>query len=321
MKSNKESRLLKIFFDLIRGEGVNTRKLADYFQVSVRTIARDLSEIKCILADDRATFEYAELMFDKQSQTYYLQTDALLKSNEMLAIVKILLGSRGLEKNELIQIIEKLQKQISCNDKKLINLLMQKELYKYQEVKHDSGNVIGNLWKVSCEIEKKSCITITYYKMNRERVKRKVYPEAIVFSEYYFYLIAYDPEEEKTKYFRLDRIVDITVHRQEYVLQNPVNEGELKQKVHYMWPGEKKKIKFEFTGPSVQAVLDKIPTAQIIAKEGGRYTIEAEVQGDGIDFFLLSQGKWVKVLEPDSLVNKINQEIQAMLDNYTETKG
>ena len=83
-----------------------------------------------------------------------------------------------------------------------------------------------------------------------------------------------------------------------------------------MWPGELRTIRFEFTGPSVQAVLDKLPTAKIIERDGKKYLIEAEVYGDGIKMWLLSQGTWVKVVAPSDFANEIKKEIKAMLLNY-----
>jgi predicted DNA-binding transcriptional regulator YafY len=84
-----------------------------------------------------------------------------------------------------------------------------------------------------------------------------------------------------------------------------------------MWPGKLQTIRFEFNGPSVQAVLDKLPTARIIERLGGRkYLIEAEVYGDGIKMWLLSQGAWVKVVAPASFVEEMKKEIKEMLNSY-----
>lgn len=312
----KEERLLKIFYVLLRGEEVRISDLANQYDVSTRTISRDLGLIKCILADNRELFGNAEIIYDKAKRAYCLITDVILKANELLAVVEIMIGSRGLEKSELVSIVDKLQKQVSCNDKKKLSKLMQKELFSYKEIKHDEKNLIENLWKLSNIIEDKNVITITYFKMNREKVKRKIYPEAIMFSEYYFYLIAHDAESDQVKYFRVDRIVDMVVHRQKYQLPQPTDEGKLRNEIQYMWPGDYQRIRFEFTGPSVQAVLDKIPKAEIVEKKDGKYIIEADVLGDGILFFLLSQGPWVKVLEPKELVKKIREQIKSMSDLY-----
>lgn len=294
MSEEKEERLLKIFYRLLRGEEIKVSELSKEYNVTVRTIARDLELIKCMLADDRELFGNAELIYSRQNRAHYLTTDIFLKPEELLAMVEIIISSRGLEKRELLSIVEKLQSQTTCNDRKLLTKLLQKELFEYKEIKHDTRDVIGNLWRLSVAIEERNFITITYFKMNREKVKRKVCPESIIFSEYYFYLIAHDAESDITKYFRLDRITEIIVHRRKYELREVINEGELRNRLYYMWPGKKEKIKFEFTGPSVQAVLDKIPMARIIDKCGNCYTIEAEVIGDGIIFFLLSQGEWVR---------------------------
>lgn len=47
---------------------------------------------------------------------------------------------------------------------------------------------------------------------------------------------------------------------------------------------------FKYSGKDVNAVLDRLPTAKIIAEEDGIYTVSAEVFGKGIDMWLRSQG-------------------------------
>ena len=83
-----------------------------------------------------------------------------------------------------------------------------------------------------------------------------------------------------------------------------------------MWPGKLQTIRFEFTGPSVQAVLDKLPTARIIERDGRKYLIEAEAYGKGIKMWLLSQGAWVRVIAPIDLVNEMQNELIKSLNQY-----
>ncbi|MBO6147872.1 MAG: WYL domain-containing protein, partial [Lachnospiraceae bacterium] len=77
------------------------------------------------------------------------------------------------------------------------------------------------------------------------------------------------------------------------------------------------RIVFEFNGPSVQAVLDRIPTAKVIDRQEGRHIIEASVFGDGIKMFLLSQGSWVKVISPPDFREEMKKEIEKMLNIYS----
>lgn len=170
---------------------------------------------------------------------------------------------------------------------------IRKEIYHYHEVKSDCPSVIENIWKLIQAIENKQLLTITYFKMNREEVKRKIKPVSIMFSEYYFYLIAYmaDDEEYKPKYFRIDRISAITEHREQFALdkKHDFDEGDLREKNQFMFPGENIKIRFEFSGLSLQAILDRLPTAKVVEKNGNVSIIEAEVNyGRGIIMYLLS---------------------------------
>lgn len=142
-----------------------------------------------------------------------------------------------------------------------------------------------------------------------------------MFTDYYFYLIAFrtDGKTDKPYYFRIDRIKQITIHRKKFDAFNTpdFDEGLLRKRSLFMWPGKLRTIRFEFSGPSVQAALDKLPTAKIIERlGGGKYLIEAEVYGDGIKMWLLSQGTWVKVVSPAEYVDEMRKEVEAIAAYY-----
>ena len=55
-------------------------------------------------------------------------------------------------------------------------------------------------------------------------------------------------------------------------------------------------IRFKYTGPSNEAVLDRLPTAEIIEQDADGWTVEAEVFGKGVDMWLRSQGKYIALI-------------------------
>ena len=63
-----------------------------------------------------------------------------------------------------------------------------------------------------------------------------------------------------------------------------------------MYGGKLQKVRFKYKGTSVEAVLDRLPTAKILEEKDGIYTISAEVFGKGIDMWLRSQGDMVEVI-------------------------
>ena len=250
--------------------------------------------------------------------------DEFLTNKELFALVEVMIGARAFSKEELLTLTGKLKKFTTTEDRPKLNELIRKELYHYAEVKHDCESVQETLWKlVGCIAEKRE-ITIEYYRMDRACKTHRIRPASVMFTDYYFYLIAFlageDEERDKPLYFRADRIKRIVEHRgTRNEEETPeFDEGLLRKRSLFMWPGKLRTIRFEFSGPSVQAVLDKLPTAKIIERSGGKYTLEAEVYGDGIKMWLLSQGSWVKVTAPDEFAEEMKKEIAAMSALYAE---
>lgn len=246
-----------------------------------------------------------------------------MTNKELFALVEVMIGARAFSKMELLTLIDKLKKFTTPEDRPKMKELIRKELYHYPEVNHDCESVEDNLWKlIDCITEQKE-ISIEYYRMDRKWVTHRVCPASVMFTDYYFYLIAFlaEGKTDKPYYFRIDRIKQITVHRKKYDVykSRDFDEGLLRKRSLFMWPGKLRTIRFEFNGPSVQAVLDKLPTAKIIERLGGnKYLIEAEVYGNGIKMWLLSQGAWVKVISPTEFVEEIKEEIKKMSSCYIE---
>lgn len=57
------------------------------------------------------------------------------------------------------------------------------------------------------------------------------------------------------------------------------------------------RVKFYYKAPSVEAVLDRLPTAVIVKQDENGYLIKAEVFGKGIEMWLRSQGSYVYNVE------------------------
>lgn len=320
--AQKKNRVLDIFYRAMKGESLSVSKIADEYMVSAKSISRDINEIKNFLSDNRDLVGNTELKYSSSSKSYYLEFENFLLSKELMAIMKMMVGCRAFSKMDVLELSAKLKNFVSYHDRGMLEQLLAKEMYHYNEVNHDCKSVIENLWQLTRCIHEKIEISVTYYKMDRKLVERRIKPIAIMFSDFYFYLIAYhsDKDDWKPLYYRVDRIVNIVEHRSRFELDkaHDFDEGELRSKIQFMFPGEYRKIKFEYLGPSVQAILDKIPTAKIIDIKGGVKIIEAETYGTGVNMFLLSQGKMVKVLSPQSLVDEISAEINSMRELYIE---
>ena len=320
MAGDKQDRTLEIFFRGIRGEDISIRKLADEYGVSTKSITRSVNDIKAFLADRRDLVGNTELEYSYQQKVYRLRMDEFLTNTELFSLIEVLIGSRAFSKEELLTLTGKLKKFTTADDRPMLDRLIKNEIYHYSEVGHDCQSVQDTLWQLVNCIDKKREITIEYYKDDRSFKVHRMRPLSLLFADFYFYLIAFETDGgvEYPKYFRVDRIKHITEHRTRFTTaETPdFDEGLLRRRSLFMWPGKLRTIRFEYTGPSVQAVLDKLPTAKIVDRCKGGYVVEAEVYGDGIRMWILSQGDWVTVTEPEEFVEEVRAEILKMVGKY-----
>lgn len=321
MENTKQYRVLEVFFRAIRGEDISVQGLADEYGVSTKSVSRTIAELKAFLADHRDLVGNTELEYVHKDKCYRLVMEEFLSSKELFALVEVLIGARAFSREELLTLVGKLKGFTTGQDKARLSELVRRELYHYPEVRHDCASVQERLWQVVNCITEQREITIEYYRMDRTWVTHRLRPASVLFTDYYFYLIAFvtQGKVDKPYYFRLDRIKDVTRHRTTFTTDAipDFDEGLLRKRSLFMWPGPLRTIRFEFSGPSVQAVLDKIPTAKIVERMGNRrYLIEAETYGDGIKMWLLSQGAWVKVISPEPFVAEMKEALQTALAQY-----
>lgn len=320
MENAKQERLLEIFFRCLRGESLSVQKLADEYGLSTKSISRNINDLKAFLADHRELVGNTELVYSSQERSYHLYMDEFLTNKELFALIEVMIGARAFSKEELLTLTNKLKGFTTASDRPVLNELIKKELYHYTEVKHDCDSVQETLWKLAKCITEKREITIEYYRADRAWKTHRLRPASVMFTDNYFYLIAFNTEgtPDKPLYFRVDRIKYITEHRKFFTTSDApdFDEGLLRQRSLFMWPGKLRTIQFEFTGSAIQAVLDKLPTAKIIERNGRTYTVEADVYGDGIKMWLLSQGWRVKVTAPEDFVEEMKKEINKMSERY-----
>lgn len=333
-KYSKSARTLDMYIRLCEGKIINKADEAEKFGVDERSIQRDIDDIRSFL-DERAVRNagtYGKIEYDRTKKGFVLrQTETSMMSNtEILAVSKILLESRAFTKKEIVDILDKLVTGcVPLKNMKLVTDLISNEKYHYVEL-HNKSCIQDKLWELGEEIKQCNLLEITYQKQvsSKETVKRIVQPAALLFSEYYFYLNAYIVEQDekgeyKQKYdypaiFRLDRIKEYREIGEKFRIAyaSRFEEGEFRKRVQFMFPGKLMKLQFRYTGSSVEAILDRLPTAKIISQEATGYIIEAEVYGNGILMWLLSQGSRVEVLKPESMREEMKKVLTEMLGKY-----
>ncbi len=311
-KEGKSDRALSIYSRLMNGRIIYKTEEANRFGVSEKSIQRDIEQIRSFLDDQAATDGIPNnLVYDYVKKGYLIERadDPRFTNDEILATCKILLSSRAFPKKEMNTILDKL---IACcvpvSNQKIISDLMLNERYHYVELTHKQV-VLDKMMLLGNAIEFQLVIEFEYQGIGGAAPKhREVEPLAIMFSEFYFYLAArirnVDPEtftnpnDAYPTIYRIDRIKKLRVTEEHFTrpYRGRFEEGEYRKRIQFMYGGKLRKVKFKYSGLSVDAVLDRLPTAKVLGEEDGKFLIEAEVFGDGIDMWIRSQGNCIELI-------------------------
>lgn len=304
----KVERIINLYNRLAEGEVLYKADEAARFEVNERSIQRDLEDIRAYFANDPESNR--ELIYDRTQKGYVLvQNQKSLTNSEILTVCKILLESRSLTKEEMYPIIDKLlQCCVPYGNYKKVSDLIGNEKFHYLEP-HHGKKFVDTMWDIGSAVNEHRLMRIRYQKLKEpDKVMRMIQPVGIMFSEYYFYLCAYMSASEETSdvpkrpfptIYRLDRIAEYEILDEHFQVPyaDRFEEGEFRKRIQFMFGGELRTIKFLYKGLSIEAVLDRFPTAEVLNHDDKGWLVKAEVYGDGVDIWLRGQGDLIEVVD------------------------
>ena len=313
-----KDRLLYMYSRLVDGKMLYKKEEAQRFGCSLRSIQRDIEDLRSFLHEqNEASGLVQDLVYSQKLGAYQLVPPSrnLLSNEEVFATLKILLESRAFTKKELYPIIDKL---IDCcipkTEQQRVSELIGNEKLLYVEPQHQD-KFLKKMWELSGAVREQQEVTIAYRRTDGVQVQRTVQPVGIMFSEFYFYLIAFIAPKDKKKVkfeiendpfptiYRIDRIKGFTITDKHFAIPyaKRFEEGEFRKRIQFMYGGHLQRLRFYFKGTCYEHILDRLPTAKVVQEDEKGTLIEAEVFGKGIDIWLKSQGKLIEVVSRQEL--------------------
>lgn len=302
----KSERILSIYSRLLSGDVINKGEESLSFGVSQRTIQRDITDIQCFLQNYNSELgDTQSIVFDRSRKGYRLEKRVRneLEPEELLAICKILLESRALVKEEMFPIIYKLLGRFEKTEQYFVKECISNEMFHYVELNHHR-KLLDKIWLLEKAVKEQRYIVIKYCKLaSNDHVLRKIKATGIMFAEFYFYLTGFIEEEEIERQhteashitptiYRVDRIQEINLLDEHFSVpySDRFEEGEFRKRVQFMHGGRLRRIRLRCKKMCIEAVLDRLPTAQIVGETEEEYIVRAEVFGNGIDMWVAGQG-------------------------------
>lgn len=299
VKTMKDNRLFRILYYILEKGKVTANELADKFEVSVRTIYRDIDSISSAGIPIYATqgkgggIEIAE---------DFVLSKSLLSENEKQ---QIMLALQGLE-NTTIQHENELLTKLSALFKIKNTSWIEVDFNNWQNNKLYEKTFND----IKSAILSKNIVSFTYFSSNEKETSRRVKPVRLIFKSQDWYLYALCLLRNDFRYFKLSRIKNLETQAEKF--ENSFDDVILKKEM----PNDNKvRIKVKFDRKVAFRVYDELNGA--ITEDDENLYAEIEIPNDYNLFnYIFSFGDGVEVLEPKEIRMQIKEMINKMAGKY-----
>lgn len=300
----RDSRLFRILYYVLEKGKVTANELSEKFEVSVRTIYRDIDVISSAGIPIYATqgkgggIEIADDFVLKKS---------LLSEKEQEQILVALKGLEGINKQYENELLTKLSAIFKIKNTNWIEV----DFANWQR-----GNEYDELFNdIKSAIINKNIIRFTYFSSNEKETSREAKPIRLLFKGWDWYVYTFCLLRNEFRYFKLSRIRDLKILDENF--EDSYEDVVLIKEMAYK---ETVRVKLKFDRKVAFRVYDEL--RDIKEDEEGNLYAEIELPNDyNLYNYIFSFGESVEVLEPIEIRNKIRDMINKMSKIYNMTRG
>lgn len=296
----KLARLFEIVQILLTEKKVTAEKLACHFEVSKRTIYRDIE-----------TLTLAQIPVYSEKGRY--GGIGLIKN---FTIDKSFLSQN--EQNEILFALQSLNVvQYSKNNITLtkLNSIFNRKADDWIEVDFSRYGENDSILfeKIKNSILEKKVIKFIYFNTKGKNSKRTVEPLKLWFKEKAWYLFAYCHKKKDIRQFKIARIKNLELTCEHF--ERELKKEDLKNQNNVNGKGTK--IVIEIDKSQAYRVYDEFLEESIAKKENGNFEITIEIfENEWLYGYLLSFGEHLKVLKPARIREILAKKIEKMRENY-----
>lgn len=296
----KNNRLFKILYYVLEKGKVTANELAEKYEVSIRTIYRDIDVLSSAGIPIYATqgkgggIEIADDFVLKKS---------FLSENEQ---EQILIALKGLEltnkeyENELLTKLTALFKTKNTNWIE-VDFTNGQRSKSYDELFKDIKSAIIN----------KNIVSFTYFSSNKKETSREVKPIRLLFKGWDWYVYAFCLSRNDFRYFKLSRIKEFEILSNTF--EDDFDNIVLKKEMEYE---ETVFVKVKFDRKMAFRVYDEVSSAIEEDEDGNLYATVELPNNYNLYNYIFSYGDAAEVLEPKEIRDKIKNIINFMDKKY-----
>jgi predicted DNA-binding transcriptional regulator YafY len=309
----KLDRLLAITMLLLNRKRVSAKELTERFEVSLRTIYRDLDCLNQagipIVSFSGASGGY-EIMDQYRLERQYLSLE------ELQSIVFALKGVHStLEEQDIGILLDKVGALMAKSEQSQTDNLSQQvviDLHPWQEC-HGEKEMLSTL---RMAIRQTQLVRFAYTSSYGDTLERQCEPMGVVLKGYVWYVYGFCRLRQEYRIFRLSRVERLTVLSQTFE-RRAHSLDQLKVRWERKDDQSLVRLVLQFDPRAKASVQDYFGVNQIHTQEDGTLLVTAvQPEEPWLYGMLLSYGPDVKILEPDSVRQAVLERAQKVVEMY-----
>lgn len=297
----KENRYFQMIYLLLEKGSMTAPKLAEHFEVSVRTIYRDIDILSSAGIPVYATQGKGGGI---SIQDNFVLKKSFLSEQEQTQILMALQGISIVEDEYTRTLLSKLSS------------VFQKQNVNWLEIDFSSWTKSGagknNFQKLQSAIFKSKVVSFHYYSGKGETINRVVEPLKLVFKSTDWYLYGHCSTRNDFRFFKLTRIRNLEITNDEYTRPIP-NQIFMEEEKFEM---ETVKVKLLFDKSMSFRVYDKFDD-EVTKNQDGNLLVETVMPNNELLFsYILSCGDKVEVISPQNIRDIIFERAKKIQQIY-----
>ena len=298
------NRLFEIVYILLDKKIVTAKELSEHFEVSVRTIYRDidiLSGAGIPVYTNKGKGGGISLMED------YVLNKSVLSEKEQKEILMSLQSLNAMKFLEVEPVLKKLSMVFNKKETNWIDVDFSQ--WGSNDTEREKFNIIKRA------ILNIKVLGFDYFSSYGEKTSRNVEPVKLVFKGQGWYLYGYCRLKNEFRMFKLKRISNLVLLDETFKREVPTNiwdnsSGTYKNKMI--------NLVLKINERMAYRVFDEFNQENIIKNKDGSYTTTITFpEGDWIFGYIMSYGEHAEVIEPKNIREEIKRKFEESVKKYS----
>ncbi|WP_055109294.1 helix-turn-helix transcriptional regulator [Paenibacillus ihumii] len=296
------NRLLEIVYILLEKKQVTAKQLAEQFEVSQRTIYRDIDTLSAAgipVYTNKGKGGGIRLL------DQFVLGKSMLSDKEQVDILSSLQGLNALNVPDVEPVLNKLAAIFNKNSTSWIDVHFSR--WGSDAAEQERFNLLKTA------ILSRNIVTFNYYSSNGEKTERRVEPLKLIFKGQGWYIYGFCRLKNDFRMFKVSRIKNAACSKETFAREVPKDIWDYPSSMNH----RKVELVLRIESRMAYRVYDEFDQEGITKNPDGSFIVKVNyVEDEWVYGYIMSYGQDAEIIEPKHVRDIIRERLEASLRKY-----